>query len=211
MSSHNRMIVFFSFAVLLVMQTGVASAQIARDRSTRPRNVAEIHRSLRSMSTELRQHTALLQRALSRYLTSGDSLTPYLTSHQFWLEIRASRVKSYGNTNRRSRRDVLLLWQAYRDLEKDVERIMLDDQLALFGDALDLNEVQYERIGAILTKDADAKFNLLSAGGTTDASFLQSVAKISSDSEAMIREVLFPEQRQMYEKRQSELKMIWTA
>src|SRR5687767_13314953 len=132
MPTHNRMIVVFSFAVLLTTQTVVVSAQFAKDRTSRSKEVAaEKARSLRGMSAELRQHTALLQRALARYLASSDLLTPYLTSNQFWLELRSSRLGSRGSSNRRSRRDLVVLWQAYRDLEKDIERMMLDDQLAL--------------------------------------------------------------------------------
>ena len=211
MPTHNRMIVVFSFAVLLATQASIASAQYTRERPTPSKNVAEKTRSLRSMSPELRRHTALLQRALARYLTSGDSLTPYLTSHQFWLELRGSRLGSRGGSNQRSRRELLVLWQAYRDLEKDIERIMLDDQLALLAEALELNDVQYERIDAILKKDAEEKFKLLSASGVTDRFFLQRLTRISAESEAMIRKALFPEQLVIYEKRQTELKMIWTA
>jgi len=211
MSTHNRMIVVLSFAVLLTTQALIVPAQFSKDRSRQSKSVAEKTRSLRSMSVELRQHTALLQRALVRYLASSDSLTPYLTSHQFWLELRSSRMGSRGTSIRRSRREVLVLWQAYRDLEKDIERMMLDDQLALFADGLSLNDVQYERIDAVLRKDAEEKFKLLSASGTTDRSFLHRLTRISAESEAQIRKVLFPEQLQIYEKRQTELKMIWTA
>src|SRR5688572_13101257 len=99
MSPRNRMFVVFSFAVLLTAQTLVISAQFPKDRTPQSKNVAaEKARSLRGMSAELRQHTVLLQRALARYLASGDSLTPYLTSDQFWLELRTSRQGTRGTS-----------------------------------------------------------------------------------------------------------------
>lgn len=206
-----RVICVFSFAILVTLLIPTAgSAQYARNRSRRSKNAAaEKKRSLHRLSPELRKHTALLQRALARYLSSGDTFTPYLTSHQFWLELRSSRVGS--GPGRRSRQELEVLLRAYRELETDIERIMLDDQLALFGDALELNEVQYERIDAILRKDSEKKFRLLATRGNADASFLQELSTISGESEEMVRKVLFPEQLQIYEKRQTELKMIWTA
>ncbi len=87
---------------------------------------------------------------------------------------------------------------------------MLDDQLALYQHELELNELQYLEAEKILRKDADEKMRLLKEA-PDGASFINRLTTISLETEASIRKILFAEQERLYNKRQSEPRMIWTA
>lgn len=181
------------------------NVQAQANRNLRSNNRVAENASLKGMSAELEKHTRLLQRALARYMTST-GITPYIDSVSFWIELRDSRLTAPD----RSPKDKAALHEAFAKLEDDVVQIMLDDQLALYQHELELNELQYLAIEKILRKDADAKVRLLYED-PTGGSFIPRLSAITLETEASIRKMLFAEQQRLYDKRQSEPRMIWTA
>lgn len=187
--------------VLCIAGTSTTSAQNL-ERPT-PDGVAKLARKQSvKVTAELERQQKFFLNIAARYEeVSTYDLTPLLKFPYLWNALRENRSRvlqpKAGLTASQSRSFL----KAYDLLEEETLLSFLDQQINLLAETLELDEAQQEEVQKILTMDLSNKRALLEAS-LNSKDFRRRLDKCSDATEKHILAILYPEQRNMFDRQQ---------
>lgn len=187
-----RKVVVFAFPVIALF----LSVQLhAQSRSAVFKKDTTVAIPSNAVIRELDRQRSFLQKVTSRYeAVSINEFTPYLSYTYIWKALKENRDQLRRQAKGLTPAQFTAVKKGYAMLEQDVLQEFVDQQLSVFASGLDLNEVQTEGIGKLLSRDLKEKQTLLSAPGLTQQRFIQRITTLSEATEKQILSILFPEQ-----------------
>lgn len=189
----RKVFVVFAFAAIALFFSFSISAQSKRVSSDRQAQRSAL------VTAELDRQRLFLMNMTSRYDSVAVSeFTPYFSYSYVWRALKENRDQLSQQRKGLTAPQFAEVEKCYSMLERDVLQQFVDQQLSVFDDELDLNDVQTDEIGKLLNQDLKRKRSLLSTVGLTDREFTDSVAASSEATEKQILNLLFPEQKEKF-------------
>jgi hypothetical protein len=191
------------FAIPLALSAPASAQGRERQSDAVLKRLAKNHSFSRLQVTqvadELERQQVVLRHIAARFEAVADrDFTPLLRYPYVWSALRENRMRVVDPNHRLSAAQSKLLEEGYGLLEEEVILSFLDHQLAVFNDALELNEVQMDEVQKALTVDLSQKRMLLSSKDLSAAAFVRKLDSVSDATEKSVLAVLFPEQRKIF-------------
>ena len=194
----RKVVVGFAFLAIALFTSVDLHAQ---SKTTTSKRKAAVATRSTAVVTELDRQRLFLQKVTSRYeAVSINEFTPYFSYTYVWKALKENRDHLSRQAKVLTPAQFSAVKKGYDMLEADVLRQFVDQQTNVLISELELNEVQINEVEKLLGEDLTIKRSLLSATGHSLETFAERVTAISDSTQRKIVALLFPEQRDEFQR-----------
>lgn len=165
-------------------------------------------RQLNQLLPVIGKQTASLQKIYTKYSEkAAEGFYPFWTDANIWDDLERNRHSLASDlTANITKRQGNALRAVYMVLEKETLLLLLDEQILIWGGELDLTGPQFDDIYDIVTRDINKKQSIMNRQVRDRKSAGPRLKAIGEETEKSIWNVLFPEQRAIWERRSKKAK-----